>query len=106
MERIRLVKMDAETGLINAGAKKPEDLFSFALENCTEPELVADMEKTAENVKTAYSWIAGVKNSCAEKSGTAGRYYEITAYAIEYYIADADGDFIDGSDYVPAEDEV
>ena len=84
--------------------KRPENLFN-AVADCPNPIVHETMEDTPENRQKAQKWLAGKKNTCSKMRGTVGSYYLITAYAIEYFMADEEGEWIAGSDYDPAEDE-
>ena len=103
--RIRLEKFSVQTGLIKAGARRPDNLFNFALANDTDPEIIKEMDLTPENREAAQKWLANQRNTCEKISGFAGSFYQIEAYGIEYFEADEDGEFVEGSDYEPAEDE-
>ena len=102
---INLVHFTAETGLIKAGAKKPEDLYDFAAMNDGAPEYDT-MDDTPENREKARKWLAGKRNSCRRVSGFVGSFYAVEAFAIGYCTVDEDGDYISGGDFDPAEDEV
>lgn len=106
-KKINLIELTAETGLIKNGAKQPKAYAAFCLnQSDVDPVVIKTMDDTPENRMQADKWLAKKKNTCEVVSGNAGRFYVITAYAIEYYTADEDREQIDGSDYVPAEDEV
>ena len=102
---INLVRFTAETGLIKAGAKKPEDLYDFAAMNDGAPEYDR-LDDTPENREKAKKWLSGKRNTCRRVSGFAGSFYMVEAFAIEYCTVDEDGDYISGGDFDPAEDEV
>lgn len=104
VNKIRLLEMNAETGLIKNGAKKPANLFDYALN--TEPTEIKKLELNDDNLKEARKWLSSKKNTCERTEGYSGAYYKVTAYAIEYLEENEDGDFVDGSDYDSADDEI
>lgn len=105
-KKINLIELTAETGLIKNGAKKPADYAAYCLDQPEiDPVIIKTMDDTPENRTQACKWLAQKKNTCKAVRGNAGSFYAITAYAIEYYTADEDGDYIDGSDYDTAEDD-
>ena len=103
--RIRLVKLCAETGLIKGGARRPENLFDYALEKDGDQMTIEEMELTPDNKAKAVEWLAQKRNTCERIQGFAGAFYRVEAYGIEYFEVDEDGDFIEGSDYDGAADE-
>lgn len=106
---IRLLEMNAETGSIKSGAKKPTNLFDYALDcafNGTEPTEIKKMELNDDNLNEARKWLSSKKNTCERVEGYSGAFYRVTAYAIEYLEENEDGDFVAGFDYDSAEDEI
>lgn len=102
---IRLLEMKAETGLIRYGAKKPTNFFHYAMDD-ENPTEIKKMELNDNNLEEARKWLSSKKNTCERTEGYSGAYYTVTAYAIEYLEENEDGDFVDGSDYDSAEDEI
>lgn len=101
---IRLLEVNAEITL-KAGLQLV-DLFNYAIDNDTSPTEIKKMELNDVNLKVAKEWLSNKKNTRERTEGYSGAYYKITAYAIEYFMEDEDGNFIDGSDYDSAEDEI
>ena len=98
MKRIKMVEFRAEA------KKRPADLFDYAFQNDSDPVVHDDLEATPENIEKAKAWLAGKRSSAVYRHGWAMNFYYITVYAIEYYTADDDGEFIEGSDYDSAEE--
>ena len=103
--RIRLERFFADTGLIKAGAKRPDNLFNFALANDIDSEIIEEMELTPENKEKAIRWLRTKRNTCKEVNGFAGSFYQVEAYGIEYFEVDENGEFVEGSDFDGAKDE-
>lgn len=93
-----LKKFTAQTGLIRYGASAPKDYISYAIETDTDAEELATFhtEKEAREALKRYDGQGG----CIRREGINGGFYEATAYAVECYEADEDGEFIEGSDYI------
>lgn len=100
MIKYELKKYSAQTGLIKAGAKKPDDYFRFANENDTDAETIKEF-KTKEE---ALSALALYTNVCNKVEGFAGSFYEVIAYAVEKNEYDEEGEWIDGGDMWSADD--
>ena len=98
MKRLSMIKLEAET------RKLPDDLFDYAMDNDSAPTVIEDVEATPENIARAKAWLATKKSSAEYWRGYALNFYMVTVYAIEYYTADADGEFLEGSDYDIAEE--
>lgn len=100
VKRVRMIEFRAEA------KKLPESLFDYAVENDSNPIVHSDVEATEENVDKAKAWLASKKSTAEYWSGYAMGFYSVTVYAIEYYTADEDGEFIEGSDFDEAEEAV
>lgn len=93
-----LKKFAAQTALIRYGASAPKDYISYAIENDTDAEELATF-RTEKEAREALKLYAG-QGGCVKRDGASGSFYEATAYAIERYEADEDGELIEGSDYI------
>lgn len=101
MIKYELKRFSAQTGLIKAGAKKPESLFEFTLENDADAETI----KVFENKTDALSALALYQNICEKVQGFAGSFYQITAYGVEENEYDEDDEWIGGGNMWSADDK-
>lgn len=96
--QIRLLKVSAQTGLIKARAKAPEDPAAYAIEHDSAP--VEIRVYPIDKIDQAKSDLANYQNTCEVVKGFAGSFYQIEAYVLEYAEVDSDGDYIsDRIDY-------
>ena len=99
--RIELKKYTAESKL---NAKEPENVIDLLLE-CSSPELIDSFG--IEQEEEARAALAKYPACTCEKVGTyAGYVWRMEGYALEYFETDEDGDFIEGSDFVFADDVI
>ena len=98
----RILKLTAQTGLIKGGAKKPENLVKYAIEHDTDPEEI-ELFRNKQAALKAFEQYKG-NDVCEVIQGFAGAFYQVTAYVVEEYEADEDGEFIEGSDYYSSTD--
>ena len=96
-----LKKFTAETGLIRCGARAPKDCITFALENDPDPEKLATFN-TEEEAREALKRYNG-KGGCVRCEGFCGGFYKATAYLVECYEVDEEGEFVNESDYIWSE---
>ena len=93
IKKINLLKIEAEARTL------PENIGSYCLASGTQ-EIVESVEENQDTRASAEKWVKAHKNTAARGNGV----YLLTAYAAEYYTADADGEFMDGSDYDLSDD--
>ncbi len=102
------LKYVAETGLIKAGAKQPEELYNFASQRDGDPDIVLDLSEESEiNLakEKALEWLKEKKNTCEPIQSFAGRFYRVTAYDVEMITEDDDGEYLDTEILAVAEDK-
>ena len=83
--------------LVANAATKPENLFSYCLEHDSDPLVETDLDMSPETLKAAQDWLRDKRSYY--RRGRA------VVWAVEYYTANDDGDFIDGSDFDTAPEE-
>lgn len=95
MKKYDLMQYETESDTV------PDDFFNYASNKATDPLLI----ESFGNLDDAKKALENYKSTCERTQGYHGSFYTVTAYAVEIYKADEDGEFIEGSDFEPAEED-
>lgn len=88
---IALVKLTVET----KDREFPKDLVRYCFDNEASEEGMETWVDSAVGKAMAYGKLADCENTVSDM----GNYRLVEAYALEFYMADDNGDFVSGSDY-------
>lgn len=73
--------------------------------NSGEGDIDYDVVASFVNEEEALQELKKYKSKCEYMRGFHGGFYYLTAYAVEAYEAEENGDFLDGSDFYPSEED-